>query len=69
MGPDALRVLNETVPQSELDEMGISEGTDAHRKSSSYAFDHVTANFGPGASMAKEELRSLVEEVCASVCE
>lgn len=62
-----MQVLHEGVGQSELDEMGITEGTELNRQSSSYAFDHVTANFGPGASAAREELRSLVEEVCTSV--
>lgn len=62
MGVDTLRVLNETVNQEQLDEMGITEGAEGNQRSS-FAFDHVTADFGPGASLAQEELRNLVAEV------
>ena len=63
MGPEEMRALNETVDQRELDSMGISDGAEFRRQSSSFAFDHVTADFGPGASAAREELRNLVAEV------
>lgn len=63
MGHETLRVLNESVNQGELDEMGIVDGADRTRQRSSFAFDHVTADFGPGASVAQEELRNLVARV------
>lgn len=59
----SLRVLNEGVGDDELAQMGITEGRDAVVRSS-FAFDHITADFGPGASAAQEELRLLVAEVC-----
>lgn len=67
MGPETLRALNESVNQGQLEEMGITEGTEHTPNRSSFAFDHVTADFGPGASAAQEELRHLVAEVCLKV--
>lgn len=68
MGPETLRALNEGVNRGQLDEMGITEGSDAVPNRSSFAFDHVTADFGPGASAAQEELRNLVAEVKYTEC-
>ena len=63
MGAETLRALNEGVNQGELDKMGITEGVQGNATRSSFAFDHVTADFGPGASAAREELRAFVAEV------
>lgn len=63
MGPETLRALNEGVNKGDLDEMGITQGSEAVPNRSSFAFDYVTADFGPGASAAQEELRKLVEDV------
>lgn len=62
MSAQSLRVLNEGIGDAELAEMGITEGRDAATHSS-FAFDYVTADFGPGGGATKEELRHLVQEV------
>lgn len=55
-------MLNDGVGEEELQGMGITEGREGSTRSS-YVFDHVTAELGPGASAAREELRHLVAQV------
>lgn len=62
----SLSVLMELAGPEALDNMGITDGRRAGSRSS-FAFDHVTADFGVGASDKQEELRHLVAEVIVLV--
>lgn len=58
----SLRALNDGVGEDQREELGITEGREGPTRSS-FAFDHVTADFGVGASVPTDEIRHLAAAV------